>query len=207
MYHDPAELYLAKCPEFQRVFLYPVGTYVEFAGNRNRLIWARGMLLGKVKGDNIRKGVVIKKFPVYADQILIRTKDETQGLQASLFFSKDLEQQPLHPPTILEPADPLHLMKCYSCHHSKIIIHQHTYLCLEIMAMRLSEVAVGVPVRIKGFEQDDIFLKLMEMGFIPGEQVVIHQVAPLGDPISIEVAGYHLSLRLNEAAKVFVEEF
>jgi hypothetical protein len=38
------------------------------------------MLFGKVKGDNIRKGVVIKKFPVYADQILIRTKDETQGL-------------------------------------------------------------------------------------------------------------------------------
>lgn len=74
------------------------------------------------------------------------------------------------------------------------------------MAMRLSEVAVGVTVRIKDFEQDDIFLKLMEMGFIPGENVVIHQVAPLGDPISIEVAGYRLSLRLNEASKVFVEE-
>jgi ferrous iron transport protein A len=72
--------------------------------------------------------------------------------------------------------------------------------------MRLSEVAVGVPVRIKDFEQDDIFLKLMEMGFIPGERVMIHHVAPLGDPISIEVAGYRLSLRLNEAAKVFVEE-
>jgi ferrous iron transport protein A len=72
--------------------------------------------------------------------------------------------------------------------------------------MRLSEVGVGVPVRIKDFEQDDIFLKLMEMGFIPGERVISHQVAPLGDPISIEVAGYRLSLRLNEAAKVFVEE-
>lgn len=71
---------------------------------------------------------------------------------------------------------------------------------------RLSEMAVGVPVVIKGFEQDEIFLKLMEMGFIPGERVVVQQVAPLGDPISIEVAGYHLSLRLNEASKVFVEE-
>ena len=47
---------------------------------------------------------------------------------------------------------------------------------------------------------------LMEMGFIPGETVVIDQVAPLGDPISIQVAGYHLSLRLNEAQKVIVEE-
>jgi ferrous iron transport protein A len=75
-----------------------------------------------------------------------------------------------------------------------------------MQAKRLSEIAVGRPVVIKGFEQDDIFLKLMEMGFIPGERVVIQQVAPLGDPISIEVAGYHISLRLNEASKVFVEE-
>jgi ferrous iron transport protein A len=30
-------------------------------------------------------------------------------------------------------------------------------------------------------------------------------VAPLGDPISIAVAGYHLSLRLNEARSIFVQ--
>jgi ferrous iron transport protein A len=71
---------------------------------------------------------------------------------------------------------------------------------------RLSEIAIGVPVKITGIEADELFLKLMEMGFIPGETVVINQVAPLGDPISIQVAGYHLSLRLNEAQKVIVEE-
>jgi ferrous iron transport protein A len=71
---------------------------------------------------------------------------------------------------------------------------------------RLSEVAIGVPVVIKDFEKDEIFLKLMEMGFIPGEKVVVQQVAPLGDPIAIQVAGYHLSLRLNEASKVIVVE-
>lgn len=71
---------------------------------------------------------------------------------------------------------------------------------------RLSEVAVGVPVVIREVEADDLFLKLMEMGFIPGETVVIEQVAPLGDPLSIQVAGYHLSLRLNEAYRVIVEE-
>jgi len=70
---------------------------------------------------------------------------------------------------------------------------------------RLSEIGVGIPVIIKDIEADDLFLKLMEMGFIPGETVVVEQVAPLGDPISIQVAGYHLSLRLNEASKVFVE--
>ena len=46
----------------------------------------------------------------------------------------------------------------------------------------------------------------MEMGCVPGELVKVEQIAPLGDPISITVAGYILSLRLNEADNIFVEE-
>ena len=46
----------------------------------------------------------------------------------------------------------------------------------------------------------------MEMGCVPGEHVKVEQVAPLGDPISISVAGYNLSLRLNEAHNIFVED-
>ena len=61
-------------------------------------------------------------------------------------------------------------------------------------------------VRILSFENNDLFLKLMEMGCVPGEKIRIEQVAPLGDPISITVAGYNLSLRLNEAENIFVEE-
>jgi len=71
---------------------------------------------------------------------------------------------------------------------------------------RLSEVNVGKKVVIRSFEQDDLFIKLMEMGCVPGEIIKIDQVAPLGDPISISVAGYSLSLRLNEADHIFVEE-
>lgn len=71
--------------------------------------------------------------------------------------------------------------------------------------IRLSEVEIGQPVVIKEFEEDELFLKLMEMGLIPGERVIVEQIAPLGDPISIRVAGYQLSLRINEAAKIFVE--
>ncbi len=74
------------------------------------------------------------------------------------------------------------------------------------MEKRLSEVAVGKRVIIKSFEDDTIFLKLMEMGCIPGEVILVEQVAPLGDPMSITVAGYQLSLRLNEAEYILVEE-
>jgi ferrous iron transport protein A len=71
---------------------------------------------------------------------------------------------------------------------------------------RLSEVAIGKKVVINSFEKDDLFIKLMEMGCIPGETIRVEQIAPLGDPISISVAGYTLSLRLNEADHIFVDE-
>lgn len=74
------------------------------------------------------------------------------------------------------------------------------------MDRRLSEIKIGKSVVIKSFEKDDIFLKLMEMGCVPGEVVIVEQIAPLGDPISILVAGYHLSLRLNEAENIWVED-
>ncbi len=65
---------------------------------------------------------------------------------------------------------------------------------------------MGKKVVIKSFENNDIFLKLMEMGCVPGEIVRVEQVAPLGDPMAISVSGYSLSLRLNEAQNIFVEE-
>jgi Fe2+ transport system protein FeoA len=74
------------------------------------------------------------------------------------------------------------------------------------MKKRLSDLRSGNTARIVSFEDNDLFLKLMEMGCVPGELVKVEQVAPLGDPISIAVAGYNLSLRLNEAENIFVEE-
>ena len=75
------------------------------------------------------------------------------------------------------------------------------------MKKRLSKMAIGKTAIIKEFENSDLFLKLMEMGIIPGETIKIDQRAPLGDPISITVAGYHLSLRLDEAEMIWVEDF
>ena len=72
--------------------------------------------------------------------------------------------------------------------------------------MVLSQLKAGQTGRIKGFDGDDLELKLMEMGCIPGETVVVEQIAPLGDPISVRVAGYSLSLRKNEAAQIVLED-
>ncbi|TAE15418.1 MAG: ferrous iron transport protein A [Bacteroidetes bacterium] len=71
---------------------------------------------------------------------------------------------------------------------------------------KLSEIPVGGQATIHSFASDDIYIKLMEMGCVPGEPVRVEQIAPLGDPINISVAGYKLSLRMNEAEQILVED-
>jgi len=70
--------------------------------------------------------------------------------------------------------------------------------------MKLSDLRPGQEAIIGEFDNSDILLKLMEMGCLPGERIYLEQVAPLGDPISIKVSGYSLSLRLNEAEQINV---
>lgn len=71
--------------------------------------------------------------------------------------------------------------------------------------MKLSTIKTGTKVKIKSFENDEIILKLMEMGCLPEEELTVWKKAPLGDPIYVLVAGYSLSLRLDEAEKINVE--
>jgi ferrous iron transport protein A len=73
------------------------------------------------------------------------------------------------------------------------------------MEKKLSELEPGQHAIIRKFDKDDLFLKLMEMGCLPGEMIVLEQIAPLGDPISVSISGYSLSLRLNEAESILVD--
>ena len=72
------------------------------------------------------------------------------------------------------------------------------------MTKRLSQLKPGQKAIIKHFDNQEIHLKLMEMGCLPGEEIMVEQTAPLGDPVSINIAGYVLSLRLNEADHIIV---
>ena len=73
------------------------------------------------------------------------------------------------------------------------------------MNKKLSELALGEIGIIVSLEDKELELKLMEMGFLQGEEVVVEQVAPLGDPISVMVAGYQVSLRISEADSIIVD--
>ncbi len=52
----------------------------------------------------------------------------------------------------------------------------------------------------------EMSLKLLEMGCIPGTEVKLNSKAPLGDPITIIVNDYTLSLRLDEAATIMLKQ-
>lgn len=68
----------------------------------------------------------------------------------------------------------------------------------------LSDLKKGQHGVIESFTDYELSLKLLEMGCIPGEQVEVIRIAPLGDPIAISITGYMLSLRKDEAATVRV---
>jgi ferrous iron transport protein A len=66
----------------------------------------------------------------------------------------------------------------------------------------LSDLMPGQKGIIDSFTDYELSLKLLEMGCIPGEEVEVMRIAPLGDPIAISVSGYQLSMRKDEAATV-----
>jgi Fe2+ transport system protein FeoA len=71
--------------------------------------------------------------------------------------------------------------------------------------LSLARLPAGTQARVvcvKGSGQ--IARRLMEMGVVPGAPVRVIKAAPLGDPIEIRVRGYHLALRLAEAATILV---
>jgi ferrous iron transport protein A len=70
--------------------------------------------------------------------------------------------------------------------------------------VRLSQLPAGRKAVIQSHEPSDFKLTLMEMGCIPGEPVWVEMIAPMGDPLAIQIAGYYLSIRKQDAEKILV---
>lgn len=71
----------------------------------------------------------------------------------------------------------------------------------------LDQVAVGNKARIIGFAavETNFRRKLLALGLMPGAEVEVRRVAPLGDPMQIQLRGASVSLRKQEAAIIEVE--
>ncbi|HLZ15643.1 MAG TPA: FeoA family protein [Cyclobacteriaceae bacterium] len=75
---------------------------------------------------------------------------------------------------------------------------------MEIKLKTVADMIPGETAVISGFTDDQISVKLLEMGFLPGTAVRFNFTAPLGDPVCVSVSGYDLSLRMDEASTISI---
>ena len=62
----------------------------------------------------------------------------------------------------------------------------------------------GVIAQVGG--EGALRLRLLDMGLIPGTRVTLQRIAPMGDPVQIQVRGYELTIRREDARKIALRE-
>ena len=73
--------------------------------------------------------------------------------------------------------------------------------------MTLKELEIGKSAVIKNVGGEGALRQhFLDMGMIPGAEVTVVKLAPMGDPMELQIHGYELTLRLAEAAQIEIEE-
>ena len=73
--------------------------------------------------------------------------------------------------------------------------------------MTLNELKIGDSAAITAVGGEGALrCRLLDMGLTPHARVTLQKIAPMGDPIQIQVRGYELTLRVEEAEKIEVKE-
>ena len=73
--------------------------------------------------------------------------------------------------------------------------------------MTLKELEIGKSAVIKNVGSEGALRQhFLDMGMIPGAEVTVVKLAPMGDPMELQIHGYELTLRLTEAAQIEIEE-
>jgi ferrous iron transport protein A len=73
------------------------------------------------------------------------------------------------------------------------------------LSFTIADLKRGEKGIIKEFPVDSLPIKLLELGCLPGNEVELIQVAPLKDPIYIDVNGSHIAIRRSVALQIEVE--
>lgn len=76
------------------------------------------------------------------------------------------------------------------------------------MEISLRDLEVGEKGKVVGYTKGSTLYrgKLLAMGLTKGTEFTVERVAPMGDPVEINVRGFALSLRKDEVAAVMVEK-
>jgi len=73
-----------------------------------------------------------------------------------------------------------------------------------MLLSEMKEGEKGVVIRVAG--NGALRRRILEMGIVKGTEVFVEKYAPLKDPIELILKGYHISLRVEEAAQITVEK-
>lgn len=71
--------------------------------------------------------------------------------------------------------------------------------------IKLDQLGKNQPAKIVAIDTDNLPLKLIEMGCLPGNEVYLEQVAPLKDPMYLVIDGCHLAIRKETAQHISIE--
>jgi len=73
-------------------------------------------------------------------------------------------------------------------------------------SVQLSALAIGSSAVVRDFPKSGpAFVRLREMGLLPGTRITLIRTAPMCDPLELKVRGYNLTLRKTEADHVIVD--
>jgi len=71
----------------------------------------------------------------------------------------------------------------------------------------LKDAKIGETVKVVKLNgEGPVKRRIMDMGITKGVEITVRKVAPLGDPIELNVRGYELSIRKSDAALIDVED-
>lgn len=165
------------------------------------LLWDEGLaqdVLGFLKGAGIRSGETLTVLGKSANQILIR------GAKGMIHLSREIaETIKTMVPEPSQTEETLAGKKSFQPEESERIMEEKTIKKLNLKNLKVGQRGVVVKVKGSGATKQ----RMMDMGLVPGCEVKVVRVAPLGDPIEINLKGYHLSLRKNEAQNIEIEAF
>lgn len=160
-----------------------------------------------LQNNGLRVGTQVRTLAMGEDSILIQVTGKSpislsQEIARTIIVTLHNEHNPnpsevgsIHPTNQIEMED----NKVSGSQTQKV--DQKNLQKIPLSNMRVGQRGIVVRVRGKGQARQ----RMIDMGMVPGSEVLVVRVAPLGDPIEFTVRGYNLSLRKTEAGEIEVE--
>ena len=172
-------------------------------GQRGRVVRcdAGGAAQTFLEERGVRPGASLTVAATAEDSVLIEVEKKHLSLAQALAETVYLEID--EPAGEQECGDPQPIDSNHSTNGDS---EMQTKIDAEVQQIPLSKLRVGqcgIVVRVGG--KGPSRRRMMDMGLVPGSEVKVIRVAPLGDPIEFNVKGYSLSLRKSEAKLIKVE--